>query len=300
MKKKSSAQITPVDMTMGSKQSFARKVVVVAYYLKEDKSGALTPHFLFTVIVPKQPAKVTDDWKNARHFKLPSGFSLIKGTREMIRDGEILDIPPRYNGYFKKLISGNLAKKDIDKKIENIVTAADSALKEAKEEAGIKKSNVELMVDFGMQKIKMDGQTLRVNSFAIELKKPSFSKAIDSLELGYFTLSELKMAAKIRTRYNIPLVRPSHVRFVEAMMNDLKQLYKLEGKIIIEEAATGKKTKKKEKKKIKDCVIRFLQIIKKARKGRFIAFKYSAKETQKNIIIKSEHSREKQKQISKS
>ena len=282
---------------MSTKQSFARKVVVVAYYLEEHKSGKLIPHFLMTVIVPKQPAKATADWQNTKRFKVPRGYSLIKGTREMIRDAQVQDIPPGFNRYFKKLVSGKITTKNVDQSIEGIIPAAQTAVKEAKEEAGIKQSNVQLIIDFGQCKIKMDGSTQKVNSFAMELKKPSYAKAIDSLAMDYFTLGELRLGAKQRTRYNIPLVRPSHVDFVENMVKILKQHYQLVGKTLSDETVTRKKDQKKEKKKINESKIYFRQLAKDARNGRFIAFQHSAKKTNKNIIKKSEHSRDKKKQV---
>jgi len=130
MGKKTLDQIPLMDVTDGKKQPFARKVVVVAYYLKKEykknkkkktNSCIETPHFLLTVIVPKQPAKVTDKWRKAKRYKLPGGFSLIKGSREMIREGKRVDIPPAFGGYFRKKKSGNLKKKDRDKSINGLL-----------------------------------------------------------------------------------------------------------------------------------------------------------------------------------
>jgi len=280
-----------IDLKKGNKQPFARKVVVVAYYLEKLTSKKHVPRFLFTVIVPKQPEKVTDKWKKAKRFKLPSGFSLIKGTREMIRNGKEQDVPPGFGGYFRKMVSGNLKKKEIDSSIDGLLPAASTALKESEEEAGIQPDNIEVIYNFGVRKIKISGRNLRVNSFAMELKKPKKGKAIDSMGLKYFTLRELKLASKTRTRYNIPLVRPSHVKFVEEVYETLQPQYRLEGKRLSKKATS----KKNEIKKIKKRKIYFGSLIKQSSVGDFVAHKHSVKVTRKNIIEKSIRSRNKQK-----
>ena len=287
MAKISLDQLTLIDLTEGAKKPFARKVVVVAYHLKKHKSGIEIPHFLFTVIAPKQPSKVTDNWRKAKHFNLPSGFSLIKGTREMIRRGRTEDIAPGFGEYCRKMRSGNLKKKEVDNSVDGTVPAVISALREAREEGGIKLNNIELIFDLGVKKIKMDGRNLKANVFAIELKRPKNGKAIDSLAIEYFTLGELELAANLRTRYNIPLVRPSHMRFVQDMVPVLHQHYELEGRLISDKRASKKKNNKRK--------ALFVQLVKDAREGRFRAHKYSVKKTIKNIIERSVHSREKQK-----
>jgi len=282
-----------IDLTEGKKQPFARKVAVVAYYLEEHQPAQWTPHFLFTIIVPKQPKKVTDDWDNAKHFKLPSGFSLIKGTKEMFWDGVEMDIPPGFGGYISKLLSGNLKAKDFDNSVDGVVPSVLSALKEAKEEAGVKLKNIEVIFDLGVRTIKISGRNLRVNSFAIELKKPVNGKAIDSLMIKYFTLQELKLASKIRTRYNIPLVRPTHYYFVKNVFSILSKQYDKTDVVLSVKASS----KKKALKVIDKCKADFSSIIKNAYNGVFIAYKYSAKKTKKNIIKKSVWSREKRKLV---
>jgi len=286
-------QLPVIDITEGKKQPFARKVVVVAYHLKQLESGLWAPHFLFSVIVPKQSEKVTNNWQKAKHFKLPSGYSLIKGTKEMYMDGKEQDIPPAFSGYFRKLKSGNLAKKNINSKIDGLVPSVMSALKEAKEEAGVSLNNIEVIFDLGVRPIKINGRNLRVNSFAIELKSPSNGKAIDSLKINYFTLRELKLAAKVRTRYNIPLVRPVHYRFVVEVYELIKQRYAADGIHL----SVKSKSKKKEIKHINKYKNQFSTLVKDARQGIFKAYKYSMKQTIKNIIKRSERSRQKRKQL---
>ncbi len=292
MGKVSPDQLALIDLTNGKKQPFARKVAVVAYYLKEHKPGILTPHFLFTVIAPKQPEKVTNNWSKAKQFKLPSGFSLIKGTREMLMDDKEQDIPPGFGGYFRKLTSGSLKKKDFDQRIDGVVPALLSALKESKEEGGVKLSNIELMFDLGVRGIKINGCNLRVNSFALELKQPTNGKAIDSLGMEYFTLRELELAAKQRTRYNIPLVRPTHVRFVNEIYKVIKPHYEDDGIKLSKKS----RSKKKEKKLVVLSKMRFIELVNDAKKGKFIAFKHKVSKTTKNIINKSIKSREKRNQ----
>jgi len=287
-------QIPLIDVTEGKKQSFARKVVVVAYYLQKKKNNVVVPNFLFTVIAPKQPAKVTNKWNKAKKYKLPGGFSLIKGSREMIRAGKRVDIPPKFGGYFRKKASGNLKKKDRDKKINGILPAALTALREAKEEAGINPKNIEIILDLGVRKFRIGGKRrIKVNTFGMELKRPKNGKAIDSLAVDYFSIGAMKQASKLRTRFNIPLVRPSHVEFIEEMIPDLKKHYKFEGKVLSEKVTSGKKVR------IKNELRKnyFIQLVRNAREGFFYAYKYTKKETQENIIEKSIDSRERQKKI---
>ncbi|MCK5159207.1 MAG: hypothetical protein KAR08_08620 [Candidatus Heimdallarchaeota archaeon] len=295
MGKTSAEQVAVIDLTKGNKQPFARKVAVVAYHLKEHKPGMLTPHFLFTVIVPKQPEKVTNNWNKAKQFKLPSGFSLIKGTREMLMDGKEQDIPPSYGAYFRKMTSGSLKKKDVDERIDGVVPALLSALKESKEEAGVKLNNIQLIFDIGVRGIKINGRNLRVNSFALELKHPTNGKAIDSLGMEYFTLRELKLAAKQRIRYNIPLVRPSHVHFVNEVFTLIKKHYEVDGKTLSKKSTS----KKKEKKLVESSKKRFIELVKDAKKGKFLAHKHKVSKTTKNIIDRSIKSREKRNQVHK-
>ena len=286
MGKTSLDQLTLIDLTDGEKQPFARKVIVVGYYLKENKKGKVIPKFLFTVIAPKQLKKVTDNWEDAKKYKLPSGFSLIKGTREMLNDGVEQDIPPRLSTYFRNKISGKLKKKEFISNVDSLIPSVITALKESKEEAGIKLANIELIFDLGVKNIKLDGRRLNTHSFAFELKKPINGKAIDSLAIDYLTLGELKQAAKLRTRFNIPLVRPSHVHFVENVNKILKQQYKLLG-ITLSTKKISKKTNKTNLKR----KIQFNRLVKKARQGKFKAYKCSKVDTVLNIIERSIRSR---------
>jgi len=305
-------QIPLMDVTGGKKQPFARKVAVVAYYLekkykeeekkkknkksKKTKPSVEIPHFLLTVIVPKQPAKVTDKWRKAKRYKIPGGFSLIKGSREMIRAGKRVDIPPAFGGYFRKKKSGNLKKKDRDKSINGVLPAALTALREAKEEGGVNPNNIKLIYDLGVRQFRISGKRrIKVDTFAIELKSPKNGKAIDSLAVDYFTLAELKQAIRIRTQYNIPLVRPSHLEFVKDVIPDLKKQYQLEGRNFSDKLTNTKKAGKKNNKR--KC--KFKLLIKNARQGKFLAYKYSTVETRENIIEKSIDSRERQKKIPK-
>jgi len=290
MAKKLLEELELIDLTKGKKQPFVRKVIVVAYYLKETKSGKKTPYFLFTVIAPKQPEKVTRSWKKANHFRLPSGFSLIKGTREMYKDGDEQDIPPGFGRYFRKLISGSLKKRQVDDRVDGVIPAIISALTESKEEGGIKLHNVELIFDLGVRKAKIDGENLRFHGFAIELKRPVNAKAKDSLALEYFSLKELKLAAKIRTRFNIPLVRPSHAGYVEDVYEVLNQQYGSYGTALSKKGPSQKKVNKSNS----DRATIFKGLIKNAGQGRFKAYKHTTKETIKNIIEKSIISRAKQ------
>ncbi|MCP4271668.1 MAG: hypothetical protein GY781_06835 [Gammaproteobacteria bacterium] len=308
-------QIPLMDVTDGKKQPFARKVAVVAYYLRKEnkkennkkykkshkkskkkkkinKPQAEIPHFLLTVIVPKQPAKVTNKWRKAKRYKLPGGFSLIKGSREMIRAGKRVDIPPAFGGYFRKKKSGNLKKKDRDKSIDGLLPAALTSLREAKEEGGVNPKNIRLIYDLGVRQFRISGKRrIKVDTFAIELKGPKNGKAIDSLAVDYFTLEELKQAIQIRTQYNIPLVRPSHLEFIKDVLPDLKKQYKLEGRLFSDKLTRAKKTGKKNNIRKSN----FIQLIKNARQGKFLAYKYSTAETRENIIEKSIDSRERQK-----
>ncbi len=309
-------QIPLMDVTDGKKQPFARKVAVVAYYLKKEnrkednkkyKKGqkksikkninkplAEIPHFLLTVIVPKQPAKVINKWHKAKHYKLPGGFSLIKGSREMIRAGKRVDIPPAFGGYFRKKKSGNLKKKDRDKSIDGLLPAPLSSLREAKEEGGVNPENIRLIYDLGVRQFRISGKRrIKVDTFAIELKGPKNGKAIDSLAVDYFTLEELKQATQVRTQYNIPLVRPSHLEFIEDVIPDLKKQYQLEGRIFSDKFTNEKKAGKKNNQR-KSL---FIQLVKNAKQGKFLAYKYSTAETRDNIIEKSIDSRKRQKKI---
>ncbi len=287
-------QIPLIDINEGKKQPFARKVVVIAYYLKKRKDNSVQPYFLLTVIVPKQPVRVTKKWYKAKSYKLPGGFSLIKGSREMIRSGKRVDIPPAFGGYFRKINSDNLKKKDQDKKVNGVLPAALTALREAKEEAGIKPRNIKLIFDLGVRKFRVGGKRrIKVDTFAIELKQPKNGKAIDSLAVDYFSIGEMKKASKLRTQFNIPLVRPSHVEFVEKIIPDLIEKYRLEGKIFSEKISSRKKIKKRNERRR----LHFIQLVKNARQGKFLAYKLTIKKTRENIIEKSNNSRKRQKRL---
>jgi len=212
----------------------------------------------------------------------------------MIRAGKREDIPPAFGGYFRKEFSGNLKKNDRDKSINGTLPAALTSLREAKEEGGINPKNIKLLFDFGVRKFRVGGKrSIQVDTFAMELKKPANGKAIDSLAVDYFTLGELKHAAKLRTRFNIPLVRPSHVKFIEELIPALAKQYQLEVKNFSTKITTSKKIRKKNEQRKNE----FIQLVENARQGKFFAHKHSKKETQKNIIEKSIDSRKRQKKV---
>jgi len=260
-----------IDLTHHKKQSFSRKVAVVAYYLEQNELSTV-PHFLFTVIAPKQSLKVVKDWDSAKSYRMPSGFSIIKGTSEMLRHGEIVDISPGYKNYFNTKIS-----------TEDIVYPMVTALNESAEEGGVKVKNIHLIFDLGFKKTRLDGRDINVRHFAIELKKPKNGKAIDSLAIKYFTLREIKLAIKQRNLFNIPLMRPSHGKFVEQTFRKLKKYYANKG-VKLERKGPSKK---KEKLHIKNINEHFLSLINNAQKGIFKSHKYTVEETVKNIIFKS-------------
>lgn len=296
MGKKSIEQLAVIDLTEGKQQPFARKVVVIAYHLEKLTADEFVPHFLLTVITPKQSPQVIANWEKARRYRLPSGFSLIKGTREMVLDGQEQDIPPAFNKYFKKAASGRLKPWRVDYRVDGPMPALLTALKESREEAGVKPGHIKQIFDFGVRRFRQGKRSMPVNCFAIEMKKPAKGKAIDSLALEYFTLSELKLASQQLTRYNIPLVRPAHYGFVDELFSLLKQQYRQEGKQLKKKALK----KSQEGIKIKQVKVLFKRLVKYAGKGQFTAHKYSTSKTIKNIIAKSKKSHKKRKKTPQS
>ena len=282
-------------------EKFARKVVVLPFVLEQINKNTYRPHFLLSVIAPKQKYNSDAEWLAARKFRLPSGFSLIKGTREMLYAGQRLDIPPGFSRYFnprkwdKKLLKDSKAV-EIIARIDGSMPAISTALEEAREEGGIKPKHIKRMIDLGVRNLKLDGRSANYHCYAMELTGFRFKKAKDSLMLDYFSYAELKQARKVRFRYNIPLVRPSHFKFIKRVRKDIRQLY----------AAHDIQMRFKEVPpldnpcaKVQGYKKKFRKLIKAAAKGRFIAHKYTEEQTRKNIIKRSKHSRRKVKRIKK-
>ncbi len=285
--------------TSNKPELFARKVVVIAYCLLPDNSGILTPHFLLSVICPKQKFRSPDEWHNAAKFRLPSGYSLIKGTREMIYAGERLDIPPGFGRYFNPGVWDNTFQIDsqhqeIVASIDGLMPAVSSALAEAKEEGGIKPKQIKQLIDLGVISAKLDGTRTYYHCIAMELQDLVFGKAIDSLSLDYFTYQELKLARKMRLRYNIPLVRPSHFLLLKKMRKQLKAVYRSLGTEI-----TFKGTQIPDLERLNDIKAQFKQLSKGCSKGVFVAHKCTPEATIKRIIKRSKDSRRKVKRLKK-
>lgn len=282
-------------------EKFARKVIVLPFVLENLDENKVRPHFLLSVISPKQKYNSEAEWLAAKHFRLPSGFSLIKGTREMLYAGQCLDIPPGFSRYFspkkwdKKFLKDDKAV-EIIARIDGSMPAISTALNEAREEGGIKPKHIKRMLDFGVRQFTVDGRTTNFHCYAMELKGFKFKKAKDALIVDYFSYAELKQARKVRFRYNIPLVRPSHFKFIKSIRKELRQIYALEN---------VQMQFKEEPKlavpcdKVQAYKKRFRKLIKKAAKGRFVAQKYTEDATRKNIIKRSKHSRRKVKRIKK-
>ncbi|NNJ71770.1 MAG: hypothetical protein HKP09_01175 [Enterobacterales bacterium] len=282
-------------------EKFARKVVVIPFVLEKLDEQTVLPHFLLSVITPKQKYNSIAEWQAAKKFRLPSGFSLIKGTREMLYAGQRLDIPPGFSRYFspkkwdKKLLKDSKAV-EIIARIDGSVPAISTAVTEVGEEAGIVPKHIQRIIDLGVRRLTLDGRTVNFHCFAMELKGFRNKKARDALLVDYFTYAELKQARKIRFRYNIPLVRPSHFRFIKAIRKEIKQVYALDNFTMRfkEESPIAKPSKK-----VQAYKKSFPKLIKAAAKGHFLGFKYNEEQTRKNIIKRSKRSRQKIKRIKK-
>lgn len=285
--------------TSNQPEIFARKVVVIAYTLQPDLDGVLTPHFLLSVICPKQKYRSLAEWKKAKHFRLPSGYSLIKGTREMIYAAERLDIPPGFGRYFNpsvwdKKFQIDSEHQEIVARIDGLMPAVSTALVEAKEEGGIKPKHIKQLIDMGVVSAKMDGRVSHYHCIAMELHKMAYGKAKDSLKLNYFTYQDLKVARKTRLRYNIPLVRPSHFLLLKQVRKQLKAVYRSLGTDI-----TFKGSTRADKESLAAVKADFKKLIKRGGKGDFVCHKMTPEESIKRIIKRSKHSRRKVKKLKK-
>jgi len=284
--------------TSNKPERFARKVIVISYVLETDQDGQVTPKFLLSVISPKQKAKTYKHWKTAKQFKLPSGYSLVKGTREMIYAGERLDVPPGFSRYFQpktwdKKFLVDSEHQAIIAKLDGVMPAVSTALTEAREEAGIGMKNIKQLFDLGVHSLKMDGRLGNYHCFAMELHQRQNKVAMDSLALNYFSYAELKQSKEVRFRYNIPLVRPSHFRLIKKMRKPLKNIYRIQGiKLSIKKSVTGDWVEK-QMALIKD----FRKLLNNASKGKFITPGSTSKATRKHIIKRSKHSKTKLKRI---
>ena len=277
---------------------FARKVVAIAYTLEQTPKGKFRPFFLFSIICPKQKYKSLDEWHAAKNFRLPSGYSLIKGTREMMYAGQRFDIPPGFGRYFNPGVWDNSFQIDtnhqeIVARIDGVMPAVSTALVEAKEEGGIKPKHINQIIDLGVHQAKLDGRQSPFHCIALELKSRDNIKAIDSLGVNYFSYKTLKWASQFRFRYNIPLVRPSHFQLVKALREPLSSVYATQGKTL---AFKGAKPTEDVQMAIRK---EFKQILKCASKGRFVQYKGTAESTIKRIIKRSKHSRTKIKKLKK-
>jgi hypothetical protein len=273
---------------------FARKVVVLAFTLEELASGHVTPHFLMTVICPKQKIASIADWEKTTKFRLPSGYSLIKGTREMIYSGERLDVPPGFGRYFNPQVWDTDFQIDsrhleIVARINGLMPTASTALSEVREEGGIKLKHIKQLFDLGAYHFNLDGRESNYHCIAMELHTKKNARAKDSLALSYFTYPELKQARKIRQRYNIPLVRPSHVRFIKQMREPLTQLYRAQGIKL----SYGKYVSEDWSARLQDLKSQFKGLLKQAKKGQFCAYQSTPEKTIKRVIKRSKSSRRK-------
>ena len=277
---------------------FARKVVVIAYTLETTPKGNTRPYFLFSIICPKQKYKTQADWDAASNFRLPSGYSLIKGTREMMYAGQRFDIPPGYGRYFNPGVWDNSFQIDtnhqeIIARIDGVMPAVSTALVEAKEEGGIKPKHINQVLDLGVHEAKLDGRKSAYHCIALELKGRENIKAIDSLGLEYFSYKTLKWASKFRFQYNIPLVRPSHFQLIKQLRDPLTSIYQSQGRTL---TFKGAKPSLELQKQLKQG---FKQLVKAAAKGQFIHYKGTAEATIKRILKRSKHSRTKVKKLKK-
>lgn len=285
--------------TANKPELFARKVVVLAYTLEPTSDGQVTPNFLFTIIAPKQHIKTLKEWNKSKKFRLPSGHSLIKGTREMIYAGERFDVPPGFGRYFNpqswdqdfKVDTGH---SEIMAKIDGLMPVASTALSESREEAGIKTSFIKQLIDLGAYHFVLDGQERNYHCIGMELKSKKNAKAKDSLALNYFTYQELKKAQKVRFRYNIPLVRPSHFLLIKHLRKTLKAVYVSQGIPL-----TYKTDVTDWDEKLGDLKKQFKGIIKQASKGRFCSYKGTYEKTTRRILKRSKTSRTKVKRLQK-
>ena len=285
--------------TSNQPEIFARKVVVIAYTLQPDAVGVLTPHFLLSVICPKQKYRSIDEWHKAKHFRLPSGYSLIKGTREMSYAGERLDIPPGFGRYFNpsvwdKKFQIDREHHEIVARIDGLMPAVSTALAEAKEEGGIKPKHIKQLIDMGVVSAKMDGRLSHYHCIAMELRKMTFGKATDSLRLNYFTYQDLKAARKTRLRYNIPLVRPSHFLLLKNVRKQLRAIYRSLGTDITFKGATTANLES-----LAEVKSDFKKLVKRGAKGDFVCHKMTPEATLKRIIKRSKQSRRKVKKLKK-
>lgn len=281
-------------------EQFARKVVVIPYVLMASESDQLSPHFLLSVISPKQKHKSLDSWQAARKFRLPSGHSLIKGTREMIFAGQRLDVPPGFGRYFSprawnRDLKINQQHHEIIARIDGLMPAVSTALNEAREEGGIKPSNIRQLIDLGVIHCRLDGRPGDYHVFAMELAEKKNARAKDSLAVNYFSYQVLKQARKIRFRYNIPLVRPSHFRLIKQVRKSIQNLYQSRGVKLYYKAPISMQ----EQRNLGQVQEQFKTILNKAAKGKFVAHQCSLEQTIKRIIKRSVNSRKKVKRLKK-
>ena len=286
--------------TANKPELFARKVVVIAYTLEELADGRVTPHFLMSVICPKQKIPSLDAWNKAKKFNLPSGHSLIKGTREMIYSGERLDVPAGFGRYFNpqswdRDFQVDSKHMEIVARINGLMPTASTALAEVREEGGIKLKHIKQFFDLGAYHFNLDGRKSNYHCIAMELHAKKNAKAKDSLALNYFSYPELKVAKQIRQRYNIPLVRPSHVRFIKAMRKPLTMLYQAQGI----ELSYGNEPSKGWKRRLQALKTEFKSLLKQAKKGQFCAVKSTPEKTIRRILKRSKKSRRKVKILKK-
>jgi len=277
---------------------FARKVVVIAYTLEQTLKGKWRPHFLLSIICPKQKHKSLAQWHATKSFRLPSGYSLIKGTREMMYAGQRFDIPPGFGRYFNPRVWDDSFQVDrahqaIVARIDGLMPAVSSALQEAREEGGIRPKHIKQMFDLGVHKAKLDERDSLFHCIAVELKASDNGKAIDSLGLHYFSYQALKWASQCRMRYNISLVRPSHFQFIKLFKEPLRSVYADQGRLL---TFKGAKPTEASQASLKSD---FKRLLKAARKGRFVHVKGDEEGTIKRIIKRSKHSRTKIKRLKK-
>ena len=277
---------------------FARKVVVIAYTLEQTPKGKWRPHFLLSIICPKQKHKSLAEWHAAKSFRLPSGYSLIKGTREMMYAGQRFDIPPGFGRYFNPRVwddsfQVDRAHQEIVARIDGVMPAVSTALVEAKEEGGIKPNHIKQVIDLGVHEAKLDGRQNFYHCIALELKGRENVKAIDSLDLNYFSYNMLKWAHKLRFRYNIPLVRPSHFQLIKQLREPLSTVYASQERVLTFKGAKPTEDVQLALRK------EFKQILKSASKGRFVQYKGNVESTIKRIIKRSKKSRNKVKKLKK-